>query len=101
PASATNPEPATTVATTVPNTVGTTPATTTTTTGCRNSTNPACGQFSWSPGPNSSSLTIGLPEVSPASPQPNQDVTFRITVTDPDHTIGTCAMLDFGDLSSQ
>ena len=28
-------------------------------------------------------------------------VTFRITVSDPDHAIGTCASIDFGDLSTQ
>ena len=87
--------------TTVANTVGTTPATTTTKPPCRNSTDPACGQFQWSPGPNSQPLSVGPPEVTPASPQPNATVTFKITVTDPDHTIGTCATLDFGDLSTE
>lgn len=100
------PSDTTTVATTttVANTVGTTPSTTaptTTTKSCRNSTAPACGQFNWDPGPNSQPINIGVPEVTPSSPAVNAEVTFRITVTDVDHLIGTCAYLDFGDLSSQ
>lgn len=87
--------------TTVANTVGTTPGTTTTTRPCRNSTDPACGQFTWDPAATNQPLSIGQPEISPATPQPNTEVTFRITVTDPDHVIGTCAYIDFGDLSSQ
>lgn len=87
--------------TTVANTVGTVPAPTTTQPPCRNSTDQACGQFQWSPGPNSQPVNIGSPEITPSPQQPNVEVTFRITVTDPDHTVGTCAMLDFGDLSSQ
>jgi hypothetical protein len=86
--------------TTVPNTVGTVASTTTTTRSCRNSADQACGQFNWEPGPNNQRLAIGT-EVLPANPQVNAEVTFRVTVTDADHTIGTCAFIDFGDLSTQ
>lgn len=74
------------------------PQTTTTTIVCRNSQNPACGEFRWDPAPAANqSLTISL-GASPMAPQPNQEVTFSVRVEDPDHLVdNTCATIDFGD----
>jgi len=94
PAPTTTASPGPTLGTTPPSTA----APTTTAPRCRNSTDQSCGQFSWTPPPNGQRLEIRS-ELS-ENPRVNVPMTFRITVTDPDHTIGTCAFLDFGDLSS-
>lgn len=54
---------------------------------CRNSTDPACGPTYWDPppGPNQP-LTVEVTH-SPAQPQPGEEVTFQVTVTDPDARI--------------
>jgi hypothetical protein len=94
------PGPTTSTTKGVPATVGTTTpppsSTTTTTQPCRNSTLPVCGPFHWDPTPNNQPIGVGI-VASPASPHTGDQVTFTVTVTDPDHTVGTCATMDFGD----
>jgi hypothetical protein len=89
--------------TTAPPTTATTVPPTTTTPGrvCRNSTDPACGQFRWDPPPaGNQPLSIQI-ATSPAHPRVGQEVTFTVTLHDADRAIGTCAWLDFGDGTSQ
>lgn len=69
------------------------PATTTTTTlVCRNSYNPACGPFRWDPMP-----TIDKPTVSIKYSANGLDVTFTVTISDPDTTVNSCGQISFGD----
>lgn len=56
---------------------------------CRNSTDPACGPFSWDPAPRPDRpLTITL-EVLPAEPRAGEQVTVRVVATDPDAPVTT------------
>lgn len=65
---------------------------------CRNSTNPECGTFFFDPLPRNEPLSVQV-EIASYSPIPGgQRVTFRVTVTDPDHAVtGNCSIADFGD----
>ncbi|MEN3316301.1 MAG: hypothetical protein V7605_2535 [Acidimicrobiaceae bacterium] len=65
---------------------------------CRNSTDPRCGDFSWSPEPaQNQPLTVTATASTSGS-----DVTFTVRVIDPDHSVtGNCAQVDIGDGPSQ
>jgi hypothetical protein len=69
---------------------------------CHNSTDPACGAFFWDP-PAGSNAPVGVSvQASPFTPHANDEVTFNITVTDPDHAISdNCTVARFGDGTSQ
>ena len=71
--------------------------TTTTTLVCRNSYDPACGAFRWDPSP----ATGGTPSVSikPSPPNPivGQQVTFTVTISDPNTAVYTCGQVSYGD----
>lgn len=77
--------------TTAPSTTGTAPPSTTSTstdtTGCRNSYEEACGPYYWDPqpGPNQP-MTVEV-TATPADPRPGEQVTFSVTVADPDARI--------------
>ncbi len=89
PAVTTVPTPTTSgTATSSPTTSTTTAApTTTTASSCRNSMDEACGPTYWDPppGPNQP-LTVEV-SFTPAQPQPGDEVTFQVTVIDPDARI--------------
>lgn len=61
-----------------------------TTLACRNSRDPACGQFSWDPPPGDNAgleITVNAPQTAKV----NDPVKFSVTVTDPDHVVtGNC-----------
>ena len=52
--------------------------------GCRNSTNPECGPFTWDPAPDPDQpLTVNV-TYAPVSPRAGEEVTFTVIVEDPD-----------------
>ena len=57
---------------------------------CRNSRDPACGQFRWDPDPGGNAdleITVAAPQAVKAG----ETVTFTVTVRDPDHIVtGNC-----------
>ncbi|MCA1832979.1 MAG: hypothetical protein ABR548_09320 [Actinomycetota bacterium] len=65
---------------------------------CRNSTNPSCGRFYWSPSPGIDKPIDIEVEWSPESPVAGDLVTFTVTITDPDAKI-TAYKAGFGDPS--
>ena len=71
--------------------------TATTTLVCHNSYNPACGPFRWDSPPapaGSPSVTI-VPR--PSNPTVGQEVTFTVTVSDPNTAVYTCGQVTYGD----
>lgn len=79
----------------------TTVAPSTTAPDCRNSGNPACGEFRWDPSPGTNEPLTVLISASTPTPQPGAPVTFTFTVADPDHLVdSTCAVIDWGDGSA-
>lgn len=73
------------------------PAPTTTTLVCHNSYDPACGPFRWDSPPapaGSPSVTI-VPSTS--NPAVGQQVTFTVTVSDPNTAVYTCGQVTYGD----
>lgn len=64
---------------------------------CRNSNIPACGPFRFQPEPGPDSpMTVQL-TVEPASPKPGDEVTFRLTLGDPDGVSYGSSVFSFGD----
>lgn len=56
---------------------------------CRNSTDPSCGAFAWSPAPAANQpLSIAV-EVVPALPKAGETVTVKVVATDPDALVTT------------
>jgi len=72
-------------------------ATPTTARHCRNSTDPACGPFSWDPNPGPNQPLTGQVTAAPASPSAGQTVTFHITASDPDASPVVVCGTFFGD----
>jgi hypothetical protein len=61
---------------------------------CQNSSDPACGDFSWSP-PASNNLPITI-NIHPSTTA--NTVTFAVDVADADHAVSdNCAVIDYGD----
>src|SRR3712207_6243843 len=58
---------------------------------CRNSTDPACGQFFWDPAPTGNQPLNVQITTSPPNPRAGQEVAFTVSLHDPDHALGTCA----------
>jgi len=77
------------------------PGTTTTTVqpgpACRNSTDPACGDFGWDPAPGPNAPMTATVQVSPAHPAIGQKVTFTIHAHDDDAGAGLLDGWGFGD----
>ena len=92
--------PSSAVSSTVPTTTTTAPATTTTTSlVCRNSTNPACGPFSYDPAITNQPATLTA-TTAPATPTAGVIVTFTLHATDPDTFIDAtrfCGQASFGE----
>jgi len=65
---------------------------------CRNSSDPRCGAFFWSPDPAPNQrLTVSV-SATPDTPAPGDLVTFTVQVTDPDHAVSAnCAEVNYGD----
>ena len=80
-------------------------STTTSTTGrptpapetCRNSTDPACGDFRWDPDPGPNAPLTADVRITPAHPAVGQKVTFTISAHDPDASRGGLGGWGFGD----
>ena len=72
-------------------------ATPTTARHCRNSTDPACGPFSWDPNPGPNQPLTSQVTAAPASPSAGQTVTFHITASDPDASPVVVCGTFFGD----
>ncbi len=68
---------------------------------CLNSSDPACGDFSWSP-PAGDNLPITITvDRSPSVVTPGQQVQFTVVVGDGDHQVSdNCAVVNFGDGTS-
>ncbi|MFN2609169.1 MAG: hypothetical protein ABR511_14965 [Acidimicrobiales bacterium] len=72
---------------------------------CRNSTDPRCGPFRYEPAPAANQpLTVqvvvqfGGAPVPPAVPKAGQEVTFTVTVADPDDRVSAeCGAVSYGD----
>ncbi len=67
--------------------------------GCRNSTNPECGPFTWDPAPDANQpLTVNV-TYAPASPRAGEEVTFTVVVEDPDARVmrNLNTRRDYGD----
>jgi hypothetical protein len=76
----------------------TTTSSTTMPANCRNSTEPACGDFRWdpSPGPNEP-LTVSVVPRS-LNPRVGEAITFDVVANDPDHTLtDNCSEVRMGD----
>lgn len=65
---------------------------------CQNSSDPACGDFSWSP-PASNNLPISINvDRAPSVANVGALVQFTVVVSDADHPVtGNCAVIDYGD----
>lgn len=64
---------------------------------CRNSRAPACGPFRFQPEPGPDSPMTVQVTVEPPSPKPGQEVTFRLTLADPDGVSYGASAVSFGD----
>jgi hypothetical protein len=65
------------------------PSTTATTLVCRNSDNPACGDFYWDPPINNQPITGAL-SLAESTPQAGQPVTLSVSASDPDSNPQLC-----------
>jgi hypothetical protein len=64
---------------------------------CRNSSDPACGPFYWDPDPGANAPMTGQVTFSPANPKVGDQVTFRLTASDPDDSPVVYCSYSFGD----
>ena len=77
------------------------PSTTTTTTlVCRNSIDPACGEFRWDPIPPNQPLTVQASVLQVGGPT-SRTFTFHVVVTDPDAEVDECRGATYGDGKSE
>lgn len=81
------PAQATSTTTATPSTTTATPSMTTVPPACRNSRDEACGPSYWDPPPDRNQPLLVEVTFTPTQPQPGDEVTFRVTVSDPDATI--------------
>ncbi|HEX8771573.1 MAG TPA: hypothetical protein VF711_12475 [Acidimicrobiales bacterium] len=65
---------------------------------CQNSSDPACGDFNWSPPANNNlPITINV-DRAPSVVNAGEAVQFTVVVSDADHSVSdNCAVADFGD----
>lgn len=82
--------------TTIPDTSTTT---STTTLVCRDSYDPACGEFRWDPDPGPNQPVSVTVTMEPANPHPGDEVTFHVVVDDPDHQVSPACgnSIEYGD----
>ena len=73
------------------------PTTTTTPLVCRNSYEQACGAFRWDPSPAPGGTPSVSIKYSPAEPLAGQQVTFTVTISDPNTAVYTCGQVSYGD----
>lgn len=66
---------------------------------CQNSSDPACGDFSWSPPASNNLFPITITvDRSPSVVTAGQPVQFTVVVADADHPVSdNCAVVNFGD----
>lgn len=57
--------------------------------GCRNSTDPSCGEFSWDPQPENKPMTFDA-SVSTTTPKAGEPITVTMHAADADATVSAC-----------